>query len=75
MAYLRLTNDLTKQGIKKLNVGQVLMFDYEGSPVYIKIMVKSHGEIYGKRLDPEKFLLPKDADEKVWVVPKVVPKK
>ena len=67
MAWINLTRDLTKKGIKTLNVGQVLMFDYEGSPDYIKIMRKEGGEIWGKRLDPEKFLLPEDADKKVAV--------
>ncbi len=46
------------------------MFDYEGSPVYLKIMRKERGKVWAKRLDPEKFLLPEEADEKVMVVPK-----
>jgi hypothetical protein len=70
VAWLELTNDLTKEGIKRLKVGQVLMFDYEGSPNYLKIMRKERGKIWAKRLDPEKFLLPEEADEKVTVVPK-----
>lgn len=69
MAYLDITDDLTKDG-RKLAIGQVLMFDFEGSPVYLKIMSKNKGKVLAKRLDPEKFLLPQDADEKVMVVPK-----
>jgi hypothetical protein len=70
MAYLNITNDLTAKGRKELKVGQVLMFDFEGSPVYLKIMQKAGGKVFAKRLDPAKFLLPKDADESVSVVPK-----
>ena len=67
MAWLNLTNDLTAEGKKKLKVGQVMMFDFEGSPVYLKIMRKVRGKVYAKRLDPNKFLLPEEADEQVWV--------
>ncbi len=70
MAWINLTEDLTTEGIKKLQVNHVMMFDYEGSPVYIKIMRKQKGKVWGKRLDPDKFLLPEDADERVMVVPK-----
>lgn len=66
MAYLDITNDLTKEGIKKLKVGQVLMFDFEGSPVYLKIM-KKNDKVWAKRLDPAKFLTPEEADESVTV--------
>jgi hypothetical protein len=67
MAWLNITDDLSKEGRKKLEVGQVLMFDFEGSPVYLKIMRKNKKGIWAKRLDPDKFLLPEEADEKVWV--------
>lgn len=70
MAYLNLTKDLTKEGAKKLKVGQVMMFDFEGSPVYLKVMRKEKGQVYAKKLDPNKFLKPEDADENVTVVPK-----
>ena len=69
MAYLNLYNDLNAKG-RKFPVGKVLMFDYEGSPIYLKIMEKSPGKILAKRLDPKKFLTPEEADEQVWVVPK-----
>jgi hypothetical protein len=69
MAYLNIYKDLTREG-RKLPVGKVLIFDYEGSPIYLKIMRKEKGKILAKRLDPDKFLLPEEADEKVMVVPK-----
>lgn len=70
MAWLDLTNDLTEKGKKRLQLNQVLMFDYEGSPVYLKIMRKANGKVWAKRIDPDKFLLPDEADDKVMVVPK-----
>ena len=70
MAWLELTDDLTKSSIKRLKIGQVLMSDFEGSPVYLKIMRKERGKIWAKRLDPAKFLTPEEADEQVMVVPK-----
>lgn len=69
MAYLNITNELNYKG-RKLAVGKVLIFDFEGSPVYLKIMRKAKGQVYAKRLDPDKFLLPVEADEKVVVIPK-----
>lgn len=70
MAYLDITNDLTKKGIKELKIGQILMFTYEGSPNYIKIMKKEKGRVWAKRLDPERYLTPEEADDKVEVVTK-----
>jgi hypothetical protein len=70
MAYLNITSDLTLVGRRKIKLGEVLMFDYEGSPVYLKIMRKTKDGVWAKRLDPDKFLLPEDADEQVSVVPK-----
>lgn len=69
MGFLNITQDLNARG-RKLPVGKVLMFDFEGSPVYLKIMRKSEGKVWAKRLDPDKFLLPEEADEKVTVVQK-----
>ena len=66
MAYLDLTDDLTEGG-RKLSVGEVLIFDFEGSPVYIKIMKKKAGKVYGKKLDPKKFLTPEEADDSVMI--------
>jgi hypothetical protein len=67
MAYLNVTQDLTKEGRKQLKVGQVLIFDYEGSPVYLKIMSKVGDEVFAKRLDPELFLTPEEADEQIVI--------
>lgn len=69
MSYLNITDDLTKEG-KKLPLGKVLIFDFEGSPVYLKIMRKQKGEVWAKRLDPKLFLTPEQADEQIEVVPK-----
>lgn len=70
MAYLDITNDLTVAG-RKLPIGKVLIFDFEGSPVYLKIMKKEKGKVYAKRLDPKKFLTPEEADSEVMVTPKL----
>lgn len=67
MAWLKITDDLTEEGIKKLKIGQVLIFDFEGSPVYLKIMRKNK-DVWAKRLDPAKFLTPEQADEEVEIV-------
>ena len=45
-----LTDMLTKKGIDKLKVGQVLMFEYEGSETQIRIMRKSGGKVWGKEV-------------------------
>ena len=67
MAYLEITQDLSPEGIKRLKVGQIMIFDYEGSPVYLKIMRKQKGQVFAKKLDPAKFLTPEEADEQVMV--------
>lgn len=68
MSYLNITDDLTKKGRERVIVGQVLIFDYEGSPVYLQIKKKQAGKVWAKRLDPKKFLTPEEADETVTVV-------
>lgn len=72
MAWINLTNDLTKKAQRDFKIGQVLIFDFEGSPVHIKIMKKEDGKIWGKRLDSSKFVTAEEADEKVMVVPKTL---
>jgi len=67
MKWEDITPDLTKKGQRELKVGQVLIFDYEGSPIHLKIMRKSHGKVWAKRLDPKKFLTPQQADDSVTV--------
>lgn len=69
MAYLNITEELTKEG-KELPLGKVLIFDFEGSPVYLQIKRKQKGQVWAKRLDPRLFLTPDEADERVTVVPK-----
>jgi hypothetical protein len=49
MAWLDITNDLTKKGQDKLRVGQVLIFSYEGSPIHLKIMRKRNGKVWAKK--------------------------
>lgn len=42
---------LSSKGIKKLKPGQVLIFDFEGSPIHLKIMRKaSNGKVWAKRV-------------------------
>jgi hypothetical protein len=70
MAYLNLYNDLSDKGRKKIKVGQVMMFDFEGSPIYLKIMEKGRNKVLAKRLKPELFLTPEEADERIVITPK-----
>lgn len=57
-------------GTRKIKVGEMLIFDYEGSPVYLEIMRKNKGGVWAKRLNPVLVMLPDEADRKVTVVPK-----
>ncbi len=45
----RIDDILTKEGIAKLKAGQVLLFQFEGSPIHLKIMRKSKGKVWAKR--------------------------
>ena len=46
----RIDDILTKDGIERLHAGQVLMFQFEGSPIHLKIMRKAHnGKVWVKR--------------------------
>lgn len=69
MAWLNVTNDLPVD----VKVGQILRFEYEGSPIVLKIMRKDK-KIWAKHLDPNKYLTPEEADERVTVVPEGTPK-
>ncbi len=40
---------LTPKAVKELKVGQVLLFDFEGSEVHLKIMKKRNGRVWAKR--------------------------
>jgi hypothetical protein len=45
-----LTDMLTLRGLEELQVGQILIFDYEGSKIYMKIMRKRHGKLWAKEI-------------------------
>lgn len=45
-----ITDILTIEGIERLKVGQVLIFDFEGSPIHLKIMRKRKGKVWAKRI-------------------------
>lgn len=66
MAWLDVTDDLPID----VEVGQTLTFNFEGSPVILKIMSKKNGRVKAKELDPAKYLTPEEADDTVTVVPK-----
>lgn len=48
-AWEDMTDTLTDWAKENLKVGQVLIFDFEGSSVHIKIMRKYKGKVWGKR--------------------------
>lgn len=66
MAWLNVTNDLPVD----VELNQILRFDFEGSPVVLKIMRKDKGKVWAKHLDPTKYLTPDEADDQVTVIPK-----
>ena len=41
---------LTPRGIKRLKIGQILLFEFEGSPIHLKIMKKTNGRVWAKRV-------------------------
>ena len=41
----------TPEGAKKVKVGQVLVFDYEGSKTHLKITKKALGRIWAKHIN------------------------
>lgn len=43
-----ITDILTPEGIKALQVDQVLMFDYEGKPIHLRIVKKARGRVWAK---------------------------
>lgn len=48
MAWIDLTPDLTKQAIKDFKAGHVLIFEFEGSKTYFKVMRNYKGKIWVK---------------------------
>lgn len=69
MGFLEISSELNTEG-RKLPVGKVLIFDFEGSPVYLKIMKKVGGKVFAKRLKPELFLTPEQADQRIVITKK-----
>lgn len=67
MSWIDLTPDLTKKGQQTLRVGQVLIFDFEGSPIHLKIMRKFKGKVWAKKAY---LYSPEEADNEVSVVKK-----
>lgn len=67
----RIDDVLTEEGIKNLKSGEqgdILMFDYEGSPLHLKVMRKTKdGKVYAKRTYA---YLPEEADKEVEIVSK-----
>jgi len=58
MSWIDLTEELTAEAFESLNIGEVLMFTFEGSPLHIKIMRKTKDKIWGKvtyLYTPEEF--------------------
>jgi len=67
MAWLNITDILTPQGIEKLKVGQVLMFDFEGSRNELKIMRKTESSVWAKRIStvlPEQVMVKEPGKKK-----------
>lgn len=48
MAWEEISDVLTHSGIRKLKVGQVLLFDNDGIPIHLKIMRKTSGKVWAK---------------------------
>ncbi len=61
--WLDVTNDLPID----VKVGQILRFNFEGSPIVLKITSKKQGKVWARHLDPSKYLTPEEADETVTV--------
>lgn len=62
-----ITDILNKKGQRQLQVGQVLIFDFEGSATHLKIMRKRYGKVWAKKTY---IYTPEEADDEVMVVPK-----
>lgn len=45
-----ITDILTEDGAEKIQVGQVLIFDYEGSPIHLKVVRKRLGKVWAKKM-------------------------
>lgn len=63
--------DVTKDLPIDVKVGQILRFNYEGSPLVLKITSKYNKKVWARHLDPQKYLTPEEADDTVTVSPKL----
>lgn len=50
MKWIDITDELTDKGKEELEPGQVLIFNFEGSPIHLKIMRKARGKVWAKRV-------------------------
>ena len=67
MKWLDITEELNDEGKKSLKAGDVLMFDFEGSPLHLRVMRKSRGKVWAKRTY---LYTPEEADAEIEVVAK-----
>lgn len=66
MAWDNISDVLTEEGEQRLEVGQVLMFDYEGSRIDMKIMRKTKNGVWAKQI---KTYDPDDITQKILDAP------
>ena len=45
-----ITDILTEDGAEKIKVGQVLIFNFEGSPLHLKVVRKRNGKVWAKKM-------------------------
>lgn len=50
MKWVDISSELTDKGKQELQTGQVLIFNFEGSPIHLKIVRKSRGKVWAKRV-------------------------
>lgn len=50
MSWIDISDELTPKGHTALRVGQVLMFDFEGSRLELKIMRKHNKKVWAKQI-------------------------
>jgi hypothetical protein len=50
MSWIDISDILTPEGAKRLKVGQVMMFDFEGSRNDLKIMRKHNKKVWAKQI-------------------------
>lgn len=50
MKWVDISSELTDKGKQELQTGQVLIFNFEGSPIHLKIVRKARGKVWAKRV-------------------------